>query len=84
MVLAALARARRVLRRIDLVHIDDELLDDAATLDADVLRGLDAIHLAAPRVAGADGPVAGVGIHPHAAGTRDEHLAGAGFAKDDA
>jgi hypothetical protein len=47
MVLAALARARRVLRRIDLVHIDDELLDDAATLDAELLRGLDAIHLAA-------------------------------------
>ncbi len=49
---ATLTRARRVLRRIDLVHLDDELLDDAATLDASVLRTLDAIHLAAARVFG--------------------------------
>jgi predicted nucleic acid-binding protein len=51
---AALARARRVLRRIDLVQLDDELLDDAGTLDAGVLRSLDAIHLAAARVFGDD------------------------------
>jgi predicted nucleic acid-binding protein len=47
-----LGRARRILSRIDLVHIDDELLDDAATLDAGVLRSLDAVHLAAARVFG--------------------------------
>jgi predicted nucleic acid-binding protein len=51
---AVLVRARRVLGRIDLVHIDDDLLDDAATLAAGVLRSLDAIHLAAARVFGDD------------------------------
>lgn len=51
---AAIARARRTLRRIDLVQIDDDLLDDAATLDAGVRRSLDAIHLAAARVFGSD------------------------------
>ena len=48
----ALARARQVLRRVDLLHLDDELLDDAATLDAGALRSLDAIHLAAARTLG--------------------------------
>jgi hypothetical protein len=51
---AILARARRVLGRIDLVHLDDDLLDDAATLAAGVLRSLDAIHLAAASVFGDD------------------------------
>ena len=51
---AELARARRVLRRLDLVRLDDELLEDAATLDPGVLRSLDAIHLAAARVFGDD------------------------------
>jgi predicted nucleic acid-binding protein len=51
---AVLARARRVLSRIDLVRIDDDLLDDAATLHAGVLRSLDAMHLAAARVFGDD------------------------------
>ena len=51
---AAIARARMVLRRIDLVLIDDELLEDAATLDAGVLRSLDAIHLASARIFGGD------------------------------
>lgn len=51
---AALTRARRLLRRIDLVHLDEELLDDAATLDAGILRSLDAVHLAAARVFGND------------------------------
>jgi predicted nucleic acid-binding protein len=41
-----------VLRRVDLLHLDDELLDDAATLDAGALRSLDAIHLAAARTLG--------------------------------
>jgi len=42
-----LARARRVVQRIDLVRIDDALLDAAGALDAAVLRSLHAIHLAA-------------------------------------
>jgi predicted nucleic acid-binding protein len=49
---AALTRARRLLRRLDLVQLDEELLDDAAMLDAGVLRSLDAVHLAAARVFG--------------------------------
>jgi uncharacterized protein len=43
----ALARARRVLQRLHLVPIDEDLLDVAATLDPRVMRSLDAIHLAA-------------------------------------
>jgi predicted nucleic acid-binding protein len=43
----AMTRARRLLRRLDLVQLDDELLDSAAALDAAVRRSLDAIHLAA-------------------------------------
>lgn len=41
-----IARARRVVLRIDLVRIDDALLDAAASLDAMIVRSLDAIHLA--------------------------------------
>lgn len=44
---AAVGRARRLLRRLDLVQLDDELLDAAAALEAGILRSLDAIHLAA-------------------------------------
>ena len=44
---AATTRARRLLRRLDLVQLDDELLDSAAALDSVILRSLDAIHLAA-------------------------------------
>jgi predicted nucleic acid-binding protein len=51
---AATARARRLLRRLDLVQMDDELLEAAATLDAGVLRSLDAIHLAAAQVLAED------------------------------
>jgi uncharacterized protein len=47
---AAITRARRLLRRLDLVQLDDELLDAAAALDAGILRSLDAIHLAAAQV----------------------------------
>jgi len=50
----AVTRARQVLRRIDMLHLDDELLEDAATLDIGVLRSLDAIHLAAARTLGDD------------------------------
>ena len=49
---AATGRARRLLRRLDLVHMDEELLDAAALLDAGALRSLDAIHLAAARTLG--------------------------------
>jgi hypothetical protein len=49
---AAVTRAYHVLRRLDLIRLDDELLDAAAALDASVLRSLDAIHLAAARTFG--------------------------------
>lgn len=49
---AATTRARRLLRRLDLVQLDDELLDSAAALDGGVLRSLDAIHLAAAQTLG--------------------------------
>ena len=51
---AAVARARRLLRRLDLVQLDEELLDVAAVLDGGVLRSLDAIHLAAAQLFGDD------------------------------
>ena len=51
---SATRRARQILRRLDLVQLDDDLLEDAATLDATVLRSLDAIHLAAARALGED------------------------------
>jgi predicted nucleic acid-binding protein len=51
---AAMKRARALLRRLDLVQLDDDLLDAAAALDAGVLRSLDAIHLAAAQVLGGD------------------------------
>jgi uncharacterized protein len=49
---AALARARRLLHRLNIVQIDDELLEAAATLDPRVSRSLDAIHLAAAQLFG--------------------------------
>lgn len=49
---AATARARRLLQRLDLVQMDDELLAAAAALDIRVLRSLDAIHLAAAQTLG--------------------------------
>lgn len=49
---AALTRARRLMQRLHLVQIDDELLDAAAALDPRVLRSLDAIHLAAAQLFG--------------------------------
>ncbi len=48
----ALTRARRLLQRMNLVPIDEELLDAAAALDPRVLRSLDAIHLAAAQLFG--------------------------------
>jgi len=43
----AVSRARRVLRRVDLIRLDDSLLDAAGMLDPRILRSLDAVHLAA-------------------------------------
>ena len=45
-------RARRLLQRLTLVQIDDELLDAAAMADPRVLRSLDAVHLAAAQLIG--------------------------------
>lgn len=50
----AIARARDLLTRLDLLRIDDLLLDRAASLDPVVLRSLDAIHLAAAQLLGED------------------------------
>jgi len=50
----ALRRAQLVLDRVHLIRLDDALLDTAATLDAGVLRSLDAIHLAAAQRLGVD------------------------------
>jgi predicted nucleic acid-binding protein len=41
-----------MLLRIDLLHPDDELLEDAATIDGSGLKSLDAIPLAAARTLG--------------------------------
>ncbi len=52
---SALAHARRQLSRVDQVLLSTELLDRAATLAPNgPLRSLDAIHLAAAQVVGAD------------------------------
>lgn len=50
----ARARVREALRRIDLVSIDDRVLDAAGLLDPDVLRSLDAIHVATALALGDD------------------------------
>ncbi len=49
---AALHRAREVLGRIDQLRLDAGLLDAAADLEPNVLRSLDAIHLASARLLG--------------------------------
>lgn len=46
----AVARAVEVLRRVELIRLDDALLDAAGSLDPGVLRALDAIHLAAAAI----------------------------------
>ena len=46
----ALQRARHLLRRVDLIRLDDPLLDAAGAMDTRVLRSLDAIHLAAAQL----------------------------------
>jgi len=51
---AALTRAHHVLERLNLLRLDDPLLDAAGQLDGPSLRSLDAIHLAAAQVLGAE------------------------------
>lgn len=46
----AVETARRVLRNVDLIRIDDALLDAAGVLEPIGLRSLDAIHLAAAQL----------------------------------
>jgi predicted nucleic acid-binding protein len=50
----ALATVREGLRRVDLIGIDDRILDTAGTLEPQVLRTLDAIHLASALAVGDD------------------------------
>jgi len=50
----ALATVREGLRRVDLIGIDDRILDAAGTLEPQVLRTLDAIHLATALALGDD------------------------------
>ena len=50
----ALATVREGLRRVDLIGIDDRVLDAAGTLEPQVLRTLDAIHLATAMAVGDD------------------------------
>lgn len=42
--------ARRLLRRVDLIRLDDALLDAAGMLEPVGLRSLDAVHLAAAQL----------------------------------
>jgi len=51
---ATLATARQVLRRIDLIALDDALLDAAGMLEPLGLGSLDAIHLAAAQLVAHD------------------------------
>ena len=50
----ALATVREGLRRVDLIGIDDRILDAAGILEPQVLRSLDAIHLATAMAVGED------------------------------
>jgi predicted nucleic acid-binding protein len=50
----ALATVRDGLRRVDLIGIDDRILDAAGALEPQVLRTLDAIHLATALAVGDD------------------------------
>lgn len=51
---AARRRARQVLTRVALVHVDHRILTSAASLDPPALRTLDAIHLATAIALGED------------------------------
>lgn len=51
---AAVANARRQLARMSLLPLHRRLLDEAADLEAALLRSLDAVHLASARRVGTD------------------------------
>jgi predicted nucleic acid-binding protein len=50
----AMSRGREVLRRLDLVRVNDRVLDMAGTLEPAQVRSLDAIHLATAQLLGED------------------------------
>jgi predicted nucleic acid-binding protein len=50
----AMSRGREVLRRLDLIRINDRVLDMAGTLEPAQVRSLDAIHLATAQLLGED------------------------------
>jgi predicted nucleic acid-binding protein len=50
----AIGRVRGALRRVDLVSVDDRILESAGTLEPQVIRTLDAIHLATALALGTD------------------------------
>lgn len=51
----AVGHARRILARVDQIHVDRSLLDQAAMLaPSTLLRSLDAIHLASATLLGSD------------------------------
>jgi predicted nucleic acid-binding protein len=50
----AMTRGREVLRRLDLIRINDRVLDMAGTLEPAEVRSLDAIHLATAQLLGED------------------------------
>jgi predicted nucleic acid-binding protein len=50
----ALSRAHEMLRRLDLVRINDRVLDAAGILQPAQVRSLDAIHLATTQLLGED------------------------------
>jgi uncharacterized protein len=53
----AIGHARRTLGRVDQIHLDRSLLDQAATLaPSTTVRSLDAIHLASASLLGSDLP----------------------------
>lgn len=50
----AVARGREVIRRLNLVRINDRVLDAAGILEPAHVRSLDAIHVATAQLLGAD------------------------------
>lgn len=67
----ALARGEEVLRRIQLLRVNDRVLTDAGQLEPPELRSLDAIHLASVRQ---------LGVSVRQIVTYDERMADAGTA----
>jgi predicted nucleic acid-binding protein len=64
--------ARRVLRGVHLIRIDDDVIVRAATIGPPALRSLDAIHLAAAQSLGSD--LAGIVVYDRRlARAADEH-----------